>query len=107
MQGQQLRLEAGLEPGDPRLDGAPEATTDTGSTRIEPLNGVTPLGSPGSSPAQGAPLPILYNLSRIASATSFAFTPTSPSGPTHDGHPDSHEQPAINSRVRATRSSCI
>ena len=37
----------------------------------------------------------------------FAFAPTSPSGPTHDGQPDSQGHPAMSSRVRATRSSCI
>ena len=38
--------------------------------------------------------------SKIASAASLARSPVSPAGPTHDGHPFSHGQPAMSSRVR-------
>src|SRR5262249_26259701 len=43
---------------------------------------------------------------RSREATDLASGPVAPSGPTHDGQPDSHGQPSINSRVRASRSSC-
>src|SRR5664279_2501878 len=42
-----------------------------------------------------------HNLPRIARATSLDRSLLSPAGPTHDGHPLSHGQAAISSRVRA------
>jgi alkanesulfonate monooxygenase SsuD/methylene tetrahydromethanopterin reductase-like flavin-dependent oxidoreductase (luciferase family) len=39
---------------------------------------------------------------RIASATSFVLSLWSPAGPTHEGHPFSHEQAQVSSRVRSS-----
>src|SRR6267378_6505400 len=44
---------------------------------------------------------------RIANAASFARSPRSPTGPTHDGQPFSHGHAAINSRVLESSKVCV
>src|ERR1700674_906136 len=44
-----------------------------------------------------------HNRPRIASATFFVLSLRSPAGPTHEGHPFSHGQALMSSRVRSSR----
>src|SRR6267378_7310696 len=44
---------------------------------------------------------------RIASAASFARSPRSPTGPTHEGQPLSHRHAAISSRVLESSKLCV
>jgi hypothetical protein len=43
-----------------------------------------------------------HNRPRIASATFFVLSLRSPAGPTHEGHPFSHGQALMSSRVRSS-----